>query len=168
MTTQLTIKKDNIELHQYLQSLIGKKVTEKLVTDIATRFLATKNNNGSGSRTTAYYDADRNLVAVYCYYHKQWELVEYIPYGVKSGTKTGLNTMCKEGVSAWTKNNRATVKAKDELLQLFTKGDITSDEFKDKLTLLDTASAPEPHSDEEHSFATLADLESYLNGAQAE
>jgi hypothetical protein len=168
MTTQLTIKKDHIELHQYLQSLINKKLTEKLVADIATRFLATKNNNGSGSRTTAYYDSNRNLVAVYCYYHKQWELVEHIAYGVKSGTKTGLNTMCKEGVSAWTKNNRATVKAKDELLGLFTAGSITSDEFKEKLTMLDTAAAPEPHSDEEHSFATLADLESYLATPQAE
>jgi len=161
--TTLTIKKDLQPLHNYLQSLENKKLTAKLINDIATQFLATKNNNGSGSRTTAYYDSNRNLVAVYCYYHKRWELVEHIAYGQKSGTKTGLNTMCKEGVSMWTKGNRAKVKAKDDLLALFTAGSIPSEDFKAQLAALDTDSTPEPHSDEEHSFATIEELEQYLS-----
>lgn len=160
--TTITIKKDLQPLYDHLQSLEGKKLTPKLLAELATTFLATKNSNGSGSRTTAYYDANRNLVAVYCYYHKQWELVSSIEYGKKAGTKTGLNTMCKEGVSAWTKSNRAKVKAKDDLLALYTAGEIDSDSFKTHLQALDTPAAIEPHSNEEHSFNTIEELEQYL------
>ncbi len=161
----ITIKKDQQALFDHLQSLLNKKLTAAVIDDIANKFLATKNSNGSGSRTTAYYGADRNLVAVYCYYHKQWELVKHIEYGQKAGTKTGLNTMCKEGVSAWTKQNRQKSKAKDELLAQYTAGSIDSDAFKEALTALDAPFTIEPHSDEEHSFATLEALEQYLSNA---
>jgi hypothetical protein len=160
--TTLTIKKDLQDLHSELQSLVGKKLSQKVLDDITARFLATKNSNGSGSRTTAYYDENRNLVAVFCYYHKCWELVDHIEYGNKAGTKTGLNTMCKEGVSAWTKANRQKTKAKDDLLSMFTNGQIDSDVFKHKLSELDEPQQPEPHSDEEHSFATIELLEAHL------
>ncbi len=120
---------------------------------------ANKNSNGSGSKTTAHYE-DGKLVAVFCYYHKRWELVDHIEYGNKSGTKTGLNTMCKEGVSAWTKANRAHNKLKDELLQKLFKGELTSEEVQEQLGADPTI---EPHSDEEHSFATLDDLHAFFN-----
>lgn len=160
--TNVTIKKDLQPLHDQLQSLLGKKLTQKVLDDLTAQFLATKNSNGSGSRTTAYYDDNRNLVAVFCYYHKQWELVDHIEYGKKAGTKTGLNTMCKEGVSAWTKNNRTKAKVKDDLLSQFTAGAIDNDTFKASLQALDEPAIIEPHSDEEHSFADIAALEAYL------
>lgn len=165
--TTLTIKKDMQDLYNELKALENLKLTPARLEALATKYLATKNNNGSGSRTTTYYDENRNLVAVYCYYHKAWELVEHISYGSKSGTKTGLNTMCKEGVSAWTKGNRNKTKAKDDLLTTFTSGSITADDFKAGLQALDTTTSPEPHSDEEHSFATITDLEAYLVTAEA-
>lgn len=158
----MTIKKDLQPLYEHLQSLSNKKLTDKLIQSIAEQYLATKNSNGSGSRTTAYYDANRDLVAVYCYYHKQWELVSHIEYGKKAGTKTGLNTMCKEGVSAWTKANRSKVKAKDDLLAQYTDGHIDSEAFKLALQALDEPSVIEPHSNEEHSFKTIEELEQYL------
>lgn len=150
-------------LHAALVELTNKKLTPKVLATLTEQFLATKNSNGSGSRTTAYYDDNRDLVAVYCYYHKKWELVDHIAYGNKKGTKTGLNTMCKEGVSMWTKNNRGNAKAKDALLHKFTEGDITEAEFKDYLNDLKAPTAPEVHSDEEHSFDTLEQLEEYIS-----
>jgi hypothetical protein len=160
----MTIKKDMQPLFDHLQSLSGKKLTDKLIQSIAEQYLATKNSNGSGSRTTAYYDDNRDLVAVFCYYHKKWELVSSIEYGKKAGTKTGLNTMCKEGVSAWTKANRSKVKAKYDLLAQYTAGSIDSEAFKTALQALDEPSIIEPHSDEEHSFATIEELEAFLKG----
>lgn len=158
----MTIKKDLQPLFNHLQALEGKKLTSKLINEIATQFLATKNSNGSGSRTTAYFNDKRELVAVFCYYHKKWELVSAIEYGQKAGTKTGLNTMCKEGVSAWTKSNRSKVKAKDDLLAQYTAGTIDSDAFKAALQALDEPAVIEPHSDEEHSFDTIEQLEAFL------
>ena len=158
----ITIKKDMQELHSHLESLLNKKLTQKVLDELTAQFLATKNSNGSGSRTTAYYDDNRNLVAVYCYYHKQWELVDHIEYGKKAGTKTGLNTMCKEGVSMWTKANRDKTKHKDVLLKQFSASEITADEFKEAIDKLEIPLAVEPHSDEEHSFASVELLEQYL------
>lgn len=163
-TTMITIKKDMQDLYNHLQTLENKKLTPKVLEEIAATYLATKNSNGSGSRTTAYY-VNRDLVAVFCYYHKRWELVNSIEYGNKAGTKTGLNTMCKEGVSAWTKSNRQKTKAKDDLLASYTKGDIDSDAFKTALQALDEPAVIEPHSDEEHSFGTIEELEQYLANA---
>lgn len=161
--TNVTIKKDLQDLHAHLESLKDKKLTQKVLDNITALFLATKNSNGSGSRTTAYYDDNRNLIAVYCYYHKKWELVEHIEFGKKAGTKTGLNTMCKEGVSMWTKANRDKTKNKDALLSKFASSELTAEEFKEAINTLEIPLAAEPHGDEEHSFDTIEALEAFLN-----
>lgn len=167
-----TIKKD----YQAVMSLFAQAIeamkagkVKKSIIEEATGFYnealfltASKKSNGSGSNSTAYFDpATRELVAVFCYYHKRWELVNNIEYGKKAGTKTGLNTMCKEGTSAWTKNNRKLQKAKDELTQKLLKSEISHEEFKVEYDNI--SFAIEPHSDEEHSFATLDDLLAFLN-----
>lgn len=171
-----TIKKD----YQAVMSLFAQAIevmkankVKKSVIEEATAFYneatfltASKKSNGSGSSSTAYFDpTTKELVAVFCYYHKRWELVNNIEYGKKAGTKTGLNTMCKEGTSAWTKNNRKLQKAKDELTQKLLRGELSHDEFK---TQYDNISFDiEPHSDEDHSFATLDELQAYLNAPQS-
>jgi hypothetical protein len=164
-----TIKKDFTAVMslfaQAIATLEENKVKKSVLESVrslyndAVDMTANKNSNGSGSKTTAYY-REGKLVAVFCYYHKMWELVDHIEYGNKSGTKTGLNTMCKEGVSAWTKANRAHNKLKDELLQKLFKGELTSEEVQEQLSIEPSI---EPHGDEEHSFATLQDLEAYLD-----
>lgn len=159
-----TIKKDYTAVMQLfaqaITALEEAKVKKSVLESVrslyndAVDLTANKNSNGSGSKTTAHYENGK-LVAVFCYYHKRWELVDHIEYGNKSGTKTGLNTMCKEGVSAWTKANRAHNKLKDELLARLFKGELTSEEVQDQLAVEPVI---EPHSDEEHSYATLQDL----------
>ncbi len=168
-----TIKKDYTAVMslfaQAITTLEDAKVKKSVLESIrslyndAVDLTANKNSNGSGAKTTAYH-RDGKLVAVFCYYHKRWELVDHIEYGNKAGTKTGLNTMCKEGVSAWTKANRAHNKLKDELLEKLFKGELTSDEVQEQLS---TTATIEPHSDEDHSFATIADLEAFLDAQTA-
>ena len=168
-----TIKKDYTAVMslfaQAIATLEENKVKKSVLESIrslyndAVDMTANKNSNGSGSKTTAYY-VNGKLVAVFCYYHKHWELVDHIEYGNKSGTKTGLNTMCKEGVSAWTKANRAYNKLKDDLLQKLFKKEITNDELQEQLSV---ELSIEPHGDEEHSFATLQELEAYLDAQDA-
>lgn len=55
--------------------------------------------------------------AIFCYYHKHWELVDETEYGLKSSSKTGLNTMCKLGTNKWTKQQKDAKKQEAELLQ---------------------------------------------------
>jgi len=71
------------------------------------------------------------VVAVFCYYHKQWELVADVPYGKKASSTTGLNTMCKVGVSAWTKQNNAVKKVGSAVLALLEAGTIEATEIAD-------------------------------------
>jgi len=148
---------------------VKKSVVEEATTlyNEATFITASKKSNGSGSNSTAYFDPEtRELVAVFCYYHKRWELVSHIEYGKKAGTKTGLNTMCKEGTSAWTKANRKLQKTRDELTQRMIKGELTSDEFKVEYEAI--TSSIEPHSDEDHSYATLQELLDAIAAPEAE
>jgi hypothetical protein len=173
---QDTIKKDYQAVMslfaQTIEILTANKVKKAVIEEVkakydeATFLTASKKSNGSGSNSTAYFDPQtKELVAVFCYYHKKWELVANIEYGKKAGTKTGLNTMCKEGTSAWTKNNRKLQKAKDELTQQLLQGKLTQEQFTAQYN--DISFGIEPHSDEEHSFATLDELLAYVAG-QAE
>lgn len=61
-------------------------------------------------------DSENKPFAILCYYHKMWELTSETEYGIKSSTKTGLNTMCKAGNSKWTKQQKESVKDKSDLL----------------------------------------------------
>lgn len=87
----------------------------------------------SKSMSKTFHKIDDNVVAVYCYYHKQWELVSEVEYGSKKGTATGLNTMCKDGVNAWSKQQREAKKEKDELLAQLASGEVPASELNDRL-----------------------------------
>lgn len=167
-----TIKKDYQAVMslfaQAIEAMKAGKVKKSIIEEAngfyneALFLTASKKSNGSGSSSTAYFDPEtRELVAVFCYYHKRWELVSSIEYGKKAGTKTGLNTMCKEGTSAWTKANRKLQKAKDELTQKLLKNELSHEEFNTQYH--EISFGIEPHSNEEHSFATLDELLAYVN-----
>lgn len=106
MTTQ--IKKAFVELVNLLEANKGKKVSTILpqVLELASAKVA----------STTFHKVDDEVVAIYCYYHKQWELIANIPYGLKASTASGYNTMCKEGTSQWTKQQRQAKQRKEALL----------------------------------------------------
>ena len=75
---------------------------EATVTDIigSVRDLAKSNPGGGGGTRAApsvLRDEHSNVVAIFCSYHKRWELISACDYGVKASSGTGLNVMCKEG-----------------------------------------------------------------------
>lgn len=124
--TIMTVKKQFVELVAFLEANQKKNVSTILD---AVREMC------SSSQTVNFKkDAEGNVTEVFCYYHKVWESVSEHEYGKKASNKaTGLNTMCKVGVNAWTKEQRAKSKTRDELLDQLAKGEITADELIAKL-----------------------------------
>ena len=91
--------------------------------------LMQKKNNASGLANTFIKDTDGNVIAVFCYYHKKFELISEVQYGSKKGTATGLNTMCKEGVSRWTKQQRIKKQSEAGLLAKIVDGSLLPEDL---------------------------------------
>lgn len=95
----MTIKKAYTELVAFLEANENKKVSS-IISDIYEMCESKTQSNASMK------DKDGNIIAIFCYYHKQWELVSEVEYGKKANSSTGFNTMCKLGTSLWTKQQR--------------------------------------------------------------
>lgn len=122
----MTVKKQFVELVAFLEANQKKNVSTILE--------AVREMCSSSQTVTFKKDAEGNVTEVFCYYHKVWEKVSEHEYGKKASNKaTGLNTMCKVGVNAWTKEQRAKSKERDSLLDQLAKGEITSEELLAKL-----------------------------------
>jgi hypothetical protein len=121
------VKKQFEELYTLLVDNRNKKINTLLPQLIE---LMQKKNNASGKAQTFIKDEDGNVRFVYCYYHKKWEDVTVAEYGSKKGTATGLNTMCKEGVSKWTKQQRVKKQAEAELITKVVNGELLPEDLK--------------------------------------
>ena len=86
--------------------------SNKKVSTITDELMALVSGLKRGVSTTVVRDADGEVFAIYCYYHKKWELISECEFGAKKSTASGLNSMCKEGVSNWTKQQRVAKVAK--------------------------------------------------------
>lgn len=119
------VKKMYVELIALLEANEGKKVSTIMpeVLELVS----------SKSMSKTFHKIDGEVVAIYCYYHKQWELVSDVEYGSKKGTATGLNTMCKSGVNLWSKQQRDAKKARDLLLTQVSEGEVDPSELTNKL-----------------------------------
>ena len=151
----MSIKKSYIEIVEFLQANEGKKVS----TIMSEVLLMAESKKQS---STFIADENGTILAIYCYYHKQWEIVEEVPYGSKANSTTGLNTMCKVGTSKWTKKQRDAKVAKAELLERVSNGDIQPSDIKDyqediesqRLTM-DVDDMPHGYQDEDAVKAVL-------------
>lgn len=92
------IKKQYQEIYALLASNKNKKVST--IMDQLEELMSKKSAGGVDGKTFIK-DDDGNVVAIFCYYHKKWELLEECEYGLKASSSTGYNTMCKEGVREW-------------------------------------------------------------------
>ncbi len=95
----MAIKKSYVELVNLLENNKDKKVSTLL--DKIYSLCESKKQ-----QQTFLKDKDGKVFAIFCYYHKQWELLKDVPYGSKKNSTTGFNTMCKIGTSKWTKAQR--------------------------------------------------------------
>lgn len=119
-----SIKKAYIDLYEILEANKNKKVSTLLpqLIEIMTAKQSQKN---------FLQDEEGNVTHVFCYYHKQWEDIAVAEYGTKKSSASGLNSMCKEGVSAWTKQQKLIKALDQQALELIMSGDLEPAEAKE-------------------------------------
>jgi hypothetical protein len=147
-----TIKKGYTELYAILQANEDMIVSE--VIELLLPIMTAQQRN-----TAHYFDEDNRLV-VFCYYHKQYEHVDQVPYGNKANTVTGLNTMCKLGTNLWTSQYNAYKNSASKILDLIASGELEYSpeaisakraeykEVRDQITPLEVSHWNEAHADE--------------------
>jgi len=126
MSNTVEIKKAFVDVVKFLEDNKNKKV-ETIFNEVL-EMCATKKKT-----ETVLYDDKGNAYAIYCYYHKQWELLSEVEYGKKASAKSGYNTMCKIGTNQWTKQQKEAEKAKAAILDGVAKGEIDPSLIKVKL-----------------------------------
>lgn len=140
---------------------LNKEETVASIFDQVVEMASSKTNRSEGS--TFLKDDEGNVVAIYDYYFKRWmpligDLA--VDFGAKAGTSTGLNTMCKEGVSNWTKQNSKAKKAKGDLLDKVSSGEVDPADIKALQAEIETARLAIMET--ELGFTSKEDLIEYL------
>lgn len=120
-----TIKVQYKEVIAFLEANKGKKVAS-ILDEVKTLCEAKK---GGSNGQTFIRDEAGNVTKVFCYYHKKWEDISTVEFGVKKNTATGLNTMCKEGVSNWTKQQRIAKQEEAKLLDKLISGELSQEDL---------------------------------------
>lgn len=131
----MTIKKAFIELHALLVSNEDKKV--KSIIAEAIEIMSAKGAGGAAS--SIHRGEDGTILAIMDYYFKKWLPIEFVEYGAKANSASGLNTMCKLGTSLWTKQQREFKKGKETLLEQVAAGDVLPTEIQAELDKLEEA-----------------------------
>jgi len=145
----MSIKKVYEEIVALLQENEGKKVS----TILPQIYLLCESKKPT---TTHMTNKEGEVIAIFCYYHKQWELLSEVEYGSKANSSTGYNTMCKIGTSKWTKAQRDAEKAKSQMLADVSTGKVEpsmilklSEDIEANRKVMDTTDMPTGHSLEE-------------------
>lgn len=122
----MKIKKAYEEVVAFLEANENSKV--KTILDEVKALCSAKTSGGTGGSNFKKNDAGE-VTHIFCYYHKMWEPVDQVEFGAKSTSATGLNNMCKEGTSQWSKQNRAAKKANEDLLTRVGKGEVAPEDI---------------------------------------
>lgn len=151
-----TIKKGYTELYAILQANEGKKVSA--IMDLLMPVMTAQ------QRDKCHYEDEDGRLVVFCYYHKQWEHVDQVPYGKKANTQTGLNTMCKVGTNQWTKQQREFKASAETILDMVSSGELAYEdipakraefeEVKNRIVPLEVSHWIEAHADERQQEST--------------
>jgi hypothetical protein len=120
------IKKVYQEIVQLLENNSDKKV--KSILEQVYELCSQKHPT-----STSMKNSKGEVVAVFCYYHKQWENISKVEYGQKLSNKaTGLNTMCKTGTNLWTARQKKLKKVNETLINLLSSGELSVDQLEEK------------------------------------
>lgn len=132
-----TIKKAYVTIIELLQANLGVSVEEILPQVI--ELASARTGAGGGKASTFHRDEAGTVVAVKCYYLNKWLHLgaEDVEFGQKASSASGLNSMCKFGMSQWTKQNNAAKKAREELLAKIASGEVAQGEIQDHLARID-------------------------------
>ena len=140
MTT--SIKKDFQAIYDLLKANENKKVATLMPQLL-------KLVQAKQSQKNFVTDELGNVTHVFCYYHKKWEPIAEVEFGAKKHSASGLNSMCKEGVNQWSKQQREAKQAREDLLMMVSEGKEKAENLQDKLAEIETnRTRIEPRSDE--------------------
>ncbi len=154
--SDVQVKKAFVELYQLMLDNPKKQVGTMMP-----QFLELmQSKSGGGSNGKSFIKNDEGEVThVYCYYHKKWESVDVAEYGKKANTASGLNTMCKEGVSQWTKQQRVKKQAEANLLTKVASGELAPGDIADEqIKIAEQVKVIEPR-DDEHGWDSLEEIQ---------
>ena len=132
----MNIKKAFQPIIDLLEANKGAKVSDIFEEAVT---LTSAKVGGGGRASSTVHRVGEVVTHIFCYYHKRWEAVETAEYGKKASSPTGFSNMCKEGTSAWTKQQRDAKNAKDALLTGVQDGTIKPGELKAKMEAIETA-----------------------------
>jgi hypothetical protein len=135
----MAIKKAYVQIVEFLEANKDSKV--KTILDGVIELASAKSGGGGRTSDNVLRDGDNNVVAIFCYYHKQYEPIADVEYGKKATSSTGLNSMCKEGTSRWTTQQRAAKKANEELLIQVQNGEVAPEDIATAREDIDKAKA---------------------------
>ena len=124
-----TIKKAFQPIMSVIAAGLAAGTVAQEVYDEALSLVTAKVGSGGGKATTFHKNDDGVVVAVLCYYHKKWMDPRVAEFGAKASSATGLNSMCKEGVSKWTKAKNAAKTAEAGLLARVTAGELAAEDI---------------------------------------
>ena len=131
----MTIKKAFIGVHALLLANEDKKV--KTVMPELVEIMSAKGAGGGAS--SVHRNEAGDVLGILDYYFKVWLPVEYVEYGAKANSASGLNTMCKLGTSLWTKQQRDFKKGKENLLDEVAAGNVLPTDIQSELDALEEA-----------------------------
>jgi len=160
----MTIKKAFLPINAILLANEDKKV--KTIMPELVEIMSAK---GAGGGATAIHRNEAgDVVGIMDYYFKVWLPVEFVEFGAKANSASGLNTMCKLGTSLWTKQQRDFKKGKEALLDQVAAGEVLPTEIQEHLDSLEEARGfvaeyPIP----ELAFASTEDLDAALEDPEA-
>lgn len=128
------IKKAYQEIVSLLEANQDAQVSDVIET---VRELASAKVGGGGKATSFHKGEDGTVLAIHCFYHKAWMTPLATEFGVKVSSASGYNSMCKEGVSKWTKQQRAFKAAKEQLLTDVSNGAVDASDLPSILAELE-------------------------------
>lgn len=122
-----TIKKAYAAIVELLEANQDAQVSDILPSVI--ELAAAKTGAGGGKATAFHRNEEGEVVAIKCYYHKLWMDPRVVEFGKKATSPTGMNNMCKDGVSKWTKQQRESKAAEAELLTRVAAGELAVEDI---------------------------------------
>lgn len=151
----MTIKKAFVDIVEFLQE--NEKKTVKSILPDVIEMASAKAGGGSGGGSTFHKNDKGEVVAIRCFYHGLWMSPQVVEFGKKANSSTGYNTMCKEGVSKWTKQQRDAKKAREDLLTKVAASEIEPSKLPAEMEAIEEARKTVIPPADGYGFATLED-----------
>lgn len=148
-----TIKKAFTDLIDLLEANKDKRVST-ILPDVI-ELASAKTGAGGGKASTFHRNEAGEVVAVRCFYHRLWMDPRVVDFGAKKTSASGLNSMCKEGVSNWTKQQAAAKKAESELLARVAAGEVKPADIAAEQERIAAAKAEVKPREDGYGFETL-------------